>query len=360
MTDFAWMLPLIRSIHEEIRSPVVSACEHAAEGEMSQVVGDGHGDTIYSIDRLSETLLVDLFERKIASQIPIVLIAEGLQGGTVTLPRSASEKDALCRVIADPIDGTRCLMYQKRSGWILTGVAPNHGEFTRLKDIELAVQTEIPLVKQHLCDSIWALRGKGAHAERFNRISGERHILFTRPSTAEELAHGFSSIARFCPGGRDVLASIDDEIFFAAAGPSPEGKAYCFEDQYLSTGGQLYELMMGHDRFLADLRPLLRGILQQRGWTPSLCCHPYDLCTELIAREAGVIVTNEAELPLDSPLNIEVNVSWIGYANSAIRALVEPLLQSAVERRILMPSQKATVRPTSPLSKTMRQGPKLL
>ena len=41
----------------------------------------------------------------------------------------------------------------------------------------------------------------------------------------------------------------------------------------LSSGGQLYELMMGHDRFVADLRPLL-GAPGQTVW---LCAHPYDL-----------------------------------------------------------------------------------
>ena len=33
-----------------------------------------------------------------------------------------------------------------------------------LADIELAVQTEIPLVKQHLSDELWAVRGQGAAA----------------------------------------------------------------------------------------------------------------------------------------------------------------------------------------------------
>ena len=44
-------------------------------------------------------------------------------------------------------------------------------------------------------------------------------------------------------------------------GPAVAGKAACFEDQYLSTGGQLYELMAGHDRFIADIRPLLIAVL---------------------------------------------------------------------------------------------------
>ncbi len=70
------------------------------------------------------------------------------------------------------------------------------------------------------------------------------------------------------------------------------GKADCFEDQYISSGGQLYELMAGRDRFVADLRPLMEKTLARRGLALGICAHPYDLSTELIAREMGVIVTD--------------------------------------------------------------------
>jgi hypothetical protein len=336
MRDPGWLLEPIRAIHEEIRDSVIAVCEQSSSAETSRIVDDGEGDTIYAIDRISEALLVDRFEQKIARREPIVLIAEGISGGKITLPLGTEEGDAIWRVIADPIDGTRCLMYQKRSGWILTGVAQNLGGGTTLADITLAVQTEIPLVKQHLCDTLWASTGLGTRGERFNRITRERISLIPKPSTAVDLAHGFAAVSRFFPGGRDVLAAIDDEIQFAALGPGSQGKAYCFEDQYLSTGGQLYELMMGHDRFVADLRPLLRPILRQRGWTPGLCCHPYDLCTELVAREAGVVITDEAGQHLTATLDLDANVSWAGFANEQIRMLVEPLLQSAIERRALI------------------------
>ena len=334
--DEAQLLQLIREIHEEICTAVTSACESAPRDAVATIVQDDEGDTIYAIDRISETMLVDLFESKIASRVPILLIAEGLRGGRLALPRGIKESEAVWRIIADPIDGTRCLMYQKRSGWILTGVAQNYGEETSLDDIELAVQTELPLVKQHLCDTLWATRGKGVGAERLNRFTGERSRFIPQPSTARDLAHGFGSVTRFFSGGRDILALIDDEIACAALEAGREGKAYIFEDQYLSTGGQLYELMIGHDRFLADLRPLLRPILQQRGLQPGLCCHPYDLCTELIAREAGVLVTDEVGLPLRAPLNLETDVAWVGYANAYLHTLVAPLLHSALERHELL------------------------
>lgn len=331
MSDSSWLLESIRTIHEQIRHVVVSACERFSLAQMSEIAEDGAGDTIYAIDRISDSLLVRLFEERIASHEPIVLIAEGLPAGKITLPRGTQEESAVWRVIADPIDGTRCLMYQKRSGWILTGVAPNRGENTTLSDIELAVQTEIPLVKQHLCDTLWARKGFGAKAERINRLTGERAPLPLTPSGATGIAHGFATVSRFFSGARDVLAAIDDNIDFAVMGPGLQGKAYCFEDQYLSTGGQLYELMMGHDRFLADLRPLLRQILHRRSRATGLCCHPYDLATELVAREAGVLVTDETGEQLRAPMNLEADVSWIGYANNHIRALVEPLLQLAIQ-----------------------------
>jgi hypothetical protein len=133
-----------------------------------------------------------------------------------------------------------------------------------------------------------------------------------------------------------VLAAIDDEIVHGAVGPPLSGKAQCFEDQYTSTAGQLYELMAGHDRFVADLRANMDRVTRERGLPRLLCCHPYDLCTELIAREAGVIVTGVDGGPLNAPLAVEPDVSWVGYANQSIRASVEPLLQAALEKRGLL------------------------
>jgi hypothetical protein len=255
------------------------------------------------------------------------LIAEGLHG-PIVFPRGSSESSPIWRIIVDPIDGTRGLMYQKRSAWILTGIAPNRADTTSLQDIVVAVQTEIPLLKQHLSDQLWAIKGQGASAERHNRLTGESTPIHLRPSRSGTIAHGFSTISRFFPGSRPVLAAIDDEIVEGALGPVSPGKAHCFEDQYISSGGQLYELMSGKDRFIADLRPLLSGL--------GICCHPYDVCTALIATELGVLVTDASGQPLNPPLNVEADVAWAGYANEQIRRQVEPLLQSALRNRGLV------------------------
>ena len=332
--DVRDLLDPIRRIHERVRDAVVAECEQQGLEQLAAVADDeSPGDTIYAVDRVSEDVVIELFEKELACVAPLVLIAEGIEDGHLVLPVGATEQDAVWRVVVDPIDGTRGLMYQKRSAWILTGVAPNRGAGTNLQDIELAVQTEIPLVKQHLCDVLWAICGEGAHAERFNRLTGERKPLSIRPSRAKTIRHGFAMIARFFPGARDELAAIDEEIVQGALGPVEAGKTHCFEDQYLSSGGQLYELMMGHDRFVADLRPLVESLLNKRGLALGICCHPYDVCTELIAREAGVIVTDERGDALRAPLRVEPDIAWAGYANPAIRDEIEPLLRRALKER---------------------------
>jgi fructose-1,6-bisphosphatase/inositol monophosphatase family enzyme len=336
-TTIEQLLPPIRHLHEQIRAAVVVACERSAVNDLAAIAKEEAGDTIYAIDKVSEEMLVEFFTREVAVHTPIVLIGEGLEpDGQHVLPEGTDEADARWRIIVDPIDGTRGVMYQKRSPWILTGVAPNRGPATSLQDIQLAIQTEIPLVKQHLSDMVWAIAGQGVQAERHNRLTGERRPLTLRPSNATTIAHGFAMIARFFPGAREVLAKIDEEIVRGALGPVQPGKAHCFEDQYICSGGQLYELMAGHDRFVADIRPVLEQVLAQRGLALGICCHPYDVCTTLIAQELGVIITDERGSPLNAPLNVGADVGWVGYANEAIRHQIEPLLQTALRKRNLI------------------------
>lgn len=336
MKELTYLIEPIRTLHNQIRDAVVSACETASLAELSTIAKEEEGDTIYAIDRISEELLVEYFNREIATHSPIILIAEGLDSGELVLPEGTPAEEAKWRIIVDPIDGTRGLMYQKRSAWILTGIAPNKGALTNLQDIEFAIQTEIPLVKQHLSDQIWAKKGEGITAVRHNRLTSTDTSIYPHPSQSDTIAHGFASISRFFPGIREELAAIDEEIIREALGPVQPGKTHCFEDQYICSGGQLYELMSGHDRFVADIRPVMESVLAKRGLALGICCHPYDVCTELIAREMGIIVTNELGEPLKAFLDVGSEISWVGYANKMIQKQIEPLLKASLIRRHLI------------------------
>jgi hypothetical protein len=337
LRDAEALVAAVRGVHEAIRDEVVAACERQSVDELSAVVGDDAGDTLFAVDRVSESVLLARFE-ELARRWPCLLIAEGLgQDGRRVLPEGTRLADVEIVVIVDPIDGTRGLMMQKRPAWVLTGVAPSRGGGETLADIALAVQTEIPLVKQSLCDTIWAIAGGGAHGERFDRASGARRPLALRPSRATTIDQGFGGVTRFFPGARAELAAIDDEVVEAVLGPPVKGRAQAFEDQYISNAGQLYELAMGHDRWVAELRPLVEPLLARRGRALGICSHPYDLSTELIAREAGVLVADPSGRRLSAPLDVFTDVAFVAYANAAIRSQVQPALRAALRARGLLP-----------------------
>jgi hypothetical protein len=324
------LLPALREVHRRVRDAVLHACESSSFEELCGEATSAAGDVVYAIDRIAEYELLEAMNELVASHEPIVLIAEGVGDGAVTLPLGADNAIARWRIIVDPIDGTRGLMFQKRSAWILTGVAPNRGENTKLSDVVLAVQTEIPLVKQHLGDSFWATKRQGMHAERCDRLNGDLIPFTPQPSTATTLAHGYGTICSFFASGRDLLGRIADTLSSRLLSGHTPGEARIFDDQYASTGGQIAGLICGQDRFVADLRPLLLKPLQDRGDILGHCCHPYDICTKLIAEEAGVQILLPDGNPIEVPLDTQTSVTWVGYANVNLRKTIEPVLQTTL------------------------------
>ena len=328
----------------------------AGSGE-SAVVREGaagstySGDTIYHIDERGEAALLEFCEdwgKRLGR--PFVLIAEGLPGdGRMVFPRSGDLADAVFECIVDPIDGTRGLMYHKRSAWALAAIAPGAARLGRpadLRDVVIAAQTELTTARARLTDTLWAVAGRGVAGTTLDLATGEQRPLTPTPSTATGLAHGFAMISKFFPGSKERAVWIEERLFAEVVGDHAAGAPLVFDDQYISSGGQLYELMVGHDRFVADLRPVLmdaKGIpgrdearamggssdqgTGSGGGVRRLCCRPYDVCTALIAEDAGVLVTDAWGRPLSAPLDTSADVSWVGYANEAIRALVAPVLQ---------------------------------
>src|SRR5262249_14189869 len=120
----------------------------------------------------------------------------------------------------------------------------------------------------------------------------------------------------FVPG-KVALARLETELFTRL------GALDVFDDEYISSGGQLHELIAGRDRFVADLRPLVEP--------GAFACHPYDICTALLLEEAGGIVTDPWGETLDVPLDTTTSVTWVGYANPALAARIGPILAELVD-----------------------------
>jgi fructose-1,6-bisphosphatase/inositol monophosphatase family enzyme len=273
--------------------------------DMAAVTGETVADTIYAIDRVADDALLQWFEEHWRD---VEVVSEGLDE-----PARVGGRHAWT-VIVDTIDGTRGLMYDKRPAWCLAAAAPPGGG---LADIVAAAMTELPTAKQGAADQLSATRGGGLRAARVDLARGERRALDVRPSVATDLGHSFSGVAKFFLPGKTALAALEAELFGRL------GETQVFDDQYLSTGGQLHELITGRDRFVADLRPLVTE--------DGLACHPYDVCTSFLLEEVGGVVTDPWGNPLAVPLDNVTPVAWVGYGNEALAARIGPVLAELVD-----------------------------
>ena len=92
----------------------------------------------------------------------------------------------------------------------------------------------------------------------------------------------------------------------------------------------MVELMLGHDRFCCDLRPLFYQILSHRSpeQIRGLECHPYDVAGALVAQQAGVVITDGFGRPLNPKLDVRTGVHWCGFANQSLARQILPIINS--------------------------------
>lgn len=328
---------LLCSLQDHIRDALIHARDNtdttAAEKNFAGIAHVTQADTIYEIDKISEQAIFAWFEAHWPTAWPVELVMEGIEEGEAeTFPRNTPLQSTLWKIILDPIDGTRNIMYDKRAAWSLAALAPQRGAQTRLSDITVAAMSELPTAKQWRADQISGIRGGGPDgivAEMIDLNSGERSPLLLRPSQATDFKHGFASIARFFPEGKSLLAKIEEELWDELYGLGSTSSPLVFDDQYIATGGQIYELLVGHDRMLGDLRP---PALKKLGFESSLVCHPYDICTAMLLQEAGGIIEAPDGSPLDVPLDTITPVAWMGYANPTLADQVRPILGRLMQK----------------------------
>lgn len=324
------MRRLLCRLENTIQKKLIAARDTQA-ADFTRIAAVTAADTIYQVDRVSEEAILAWFERHWPGCWPVELVMEGLGSDSVTFPRGTRIARTAFKCILDPIDGTRCLMYDKRSAWVLAAIAPQRGRKTHLGDLVVAAMTELPTSKQWAADQISGIRGCGPGglvAERLDVREGTTSRLTLRPSQALDFRHGFASLARFFPEGKGLLAQFEEALWDAILGLGKESSPLVFDDQYSSTGGQVYELLVGHDRLLGDLRPLA---FQKLRLNSALVCHPYDICTALLFQEAGGIVETPEGKPLRTKLDTTSPVAWLGYANSALARQARPMLRKLMK-----------------------------
>ncbi len=336
---------LLCRLGDHIRDEIVrvrgARTTSAGREQLAAVAGATAADTMYEIDRVSDRALLSWFASAWPIDEPVELVTEGLDHAVV-IPEDTDPTDIRWTCIVDPVDGTRGLMYDKRSAWVLAAVAPYKATGARLGEVVAAAMTEIPVVKQWGADQVSGVRGcgrAGLVAERTDIFTGARASLEIRPSEALDLEHGWASFARFFPTGKALMAAFEERLWSALYDHGRRTDVAIFDDQYLATGGQFHELLAGHDRMLGDLRPLAAAEL---GMPTAMACHPYDCCVAMLLEEAGCVVTTPWGSPLDVPLDILTPVSWVAYANPQLAAQVQPVVYRLLEE--MFPSTIPTPR----------------
>lgn len=316
---------LLCALQDTIQKALVAA--RAREGnKFARVAAVTAEDTIFHVDKLSEAAILGWMERHWPRAWPVELVMEGLETAT-TFPRGTPVARTEWKLILDPIDGTRCIMYDKRPAWSLAGLAPQRGTRTNLRDIVVAAMTELPTAKAGAADQFSAVRDGPLRATRRDLRTGVAKKWTPRPSSARDCDHGFASLVKFFPEGKALAAGLEEALWRELGLHGKDGGARVFDDQYLSTGGQLYELLVGHDRMIGDLRPLL---LPRAGMPKALCCHPYDICAALLLEAAGGVVEAPDGKPLRALLDTTSPVAWVGYANPALAKKIRPALRRAL------------------------------
>jgi len=319
---------LLCALGVAIRDAVLEGRKGVASPSLASVATHAGGDTIYAIDKFGEQAILEWFGKNWPPEWPVQVVMEGIEQD-LCFPAGITVQDTEWKCILDPIDGTRGIMYDKRSAWALGGIAPQRGGETMLSQIVAAAMTEIPVSKQWRADQFSTTREGDLVGTACDIRDGMLQPLAAGPSSAKNFAHGFSSLVKFFPEGRTLTAQIEERIWDELVGLNSSPSPTVFDDQYISTGGQFYEILAGHDRLIGDLRPMVLRVLDMES---SLVCHPYDACAWLVLQKAGAVYEHPLGGFPDAPLDTTSGVAWIAYANADLAALARPVVQGVLKQ----------------------------
>ncbi len=334
------LLERLLDLHERIRSKVIAAQERSALGRLgeatdrtrdasggvraanAEVAAEGAADISFGIDVEAESVIEE-FAEEFAKETPILVVSEGL--GVRAFGTAGRTPE--WRLVIDPIDGTRNLMFDLRSGFVLSAFAPEKGDATRLSDVRVALQTELPPTDRRSFDQMSAIRGQGARIVRRDLATGAiRSEQRLERSDDARLDNGFFVFFKFNFRERGVLGAIEQRFFELLVESKKIDGRLLFDDQYICSAGQLQLMLTRRYRFLADLR----GFVGDRLGFANQTSKPYDVCCALIAEEAGILLTDGRGEKFDVPLDLESRVTLVAYPNAAVRAALEPLLFRAM------------------------------
>jgi fructose-1,6-bisphosphatase/inositol monophosphatase family enzyme len=323
-----WREPLLL-LCAEIRAATRAAlCAADAVGGSSALArphSQGAGDVTFGLDLPSEERIAAWLEAR-AREGPLSLLTEDAgwrhrgpdgRGGTRAL---AGFDHGGPRIAIDPVDGTRNLMADLRPAWTVVAFAPPGAGEPRLRDCTGGIVAEIPgtLAARF---RLLASDGSACRLELRELAGGALVSASELRADGEDRAdHGYFPFFRYEPAQRPALARLEAAFFARLVAAEGADARAIYDDQYISSAGQLVLLALGRYRMVVDARELVG----RRHGAPGVTSKPYDLAgAALCARAAGVVLTAAEGGELDFPIDARTPVGWVGYANAATRRRLE-------------------------------------
>ena len=321
-----------RRVRRAGRHAMQTALERAGPGAASRPVGQGAGDATFELDRVTERV-VEEWLWEVAADGPLSLLTEDAgwrhAGPGTGEPVSLQGFDhGGPRIAIDPVDGTRHLMADLRSAWTVIGLAAPGAEVPRLSDVIWGFVGELPDSRARAWRSLTARRGQGCRSAlrelEDDTLLQEGEL---RANSDDRADHGYFPFFAFHPDLRTEVARLAANFFARLLDEEGAELAHCYDDQYISSGGQLVLTAMGTYRMVVEARALLA---QRRG-RPTQVCKPYDVCgAVLCAREAGCVVLGLDGEELDVPLDVSTPVCFAAFANEGTYRRLWRHLQAAL------------------------------
>ena len=191
------MTEKLREFLIEVGLAVNSRCRSVFNSDTSLTteVNTSPSDIIYQIDIEAEEVIIKMMEESASEFGGILLLAEGIGENDISFyPTGLAAKDAKTKIICDPIDGSRGLMYDKRPAFFFLAAA-GAIDSIKLSDLDLSVMVELPIPKQGEWDVLSAVRNSGFKAERYNE-KGNQGAVNLSPCEKSSIEGGFFSVSK--------------------------------------------------------------------------------------------------------------------------------------------------------------------
>lgn len=331
-----WILPLFdlcERMRHAAREVLLAARKSGDYSRVSRAVGQGAGDTSYGLDVATEAALLEWMQ-EVGRVQPFSLLSEDAgwrhfgpgPGGVRELP---GFEHGGPRIVVDPVDGTRNLMTDLRGAWSVVGMAGPGTGVPRQKELVFGVLSEIPDTRAASYRRLSAARGGPCHFEERTFYKGGPIVKPVELGTGSDDRpdNGYFPFFKYMAEQRPEIAAIEANFLERLRRHEGADVRTCWDDQYISNGGQLALLSLGGYRMLADLRAHLAA---RRG-TTTLATKPYDIAGALLcAQAAGCVVTAVDGSELDFPIDATTPVSWVAWSNEATRRRLAPHLAAAL------------------------------